>query len=350
MKKFILSIFVVFILLACATPMVIAECIELYDKSGRFVRLECDESQTTNPSSSTVKSEPPCVVKTSLERGRQDVSPATTELRVVFDQPMNPRGYSVVRVGPNFPKIIDRPSWADDRTFVLRIQLEPDHEYELSFNSEEFHNFRNVRGEPATPFLLHFRTAPGPGDKMTSKQNQEGELVVDSSPQGAKVFLDRQEVGYTPLRLSNIKPGLRFLLLAKEGYKPYQQVFEHPKGTKKEIFANLLEDTQSEKPNLRDAQEKKQNPLGNFLRDFTTNLNILNAGYEIQCYKAIKEREQRGLIGPEEAKYLIEKECKRQDRGQAQQGYTCPICGDIGTPQVGFKGAYFTCPNGHSWK
>jgi hypothetical protein len=28
----------------------------------------------------------------------------------------------------------------------------------------------------------------------------------------------------------------------------------------------------------------------------------------------------------------------------------CPICGLIGTMQMGIGGVYYTCPNGHAWK
>ena len=56
---------------------------------------------------------PPQVVKTVPENNAQNVDPALSEIRVTFDQDMNPGGYSWVGGGPMFPKTRGRPRWVD---------------------------------------------------------------------------------------------------------------------------------------------------------------------------------------------------------------------------------------------
>jgi len=46
-------------------------------------------------------------------------------------------------------------------------------------------------------------------------------IEVRSFPQGARVFLDGQERGNTPLRLTGVTPGTHTLLLTKPGYRDY---------------------------------------------------------------------------------------------------------------------------------
>lgn len=102
---------------------------------------------------------PPRVVGTTPRDGERDVDPGFAELRVEFDQPMDPRGFSVVGGGPTFPKLIGRGRWFNERTLVWGWQLEPDHDYWLSINSDRFTNFRSSGGEPAVPHPIAFRTA-----------------------------------------------------------------------------------------------------------------------------------------------------------------------------------------------
>jgi hypothetical protein len=93
--------------------------------------------------------------------GSQGIDPASKELRIVFDQPMAPGGWSVVGGGETFPKFVGKARWEDDRTFVWSWRLEPDHDYWLSINSDRFANFRGTNGEPAVPRPISFRTGQG---------------------------------------------------------------------------------------------------------------------------------------------------------------------------------------------
>lgn len=106
--------------------------------------------------------ERPRVVQTFPENGATAVDPATTELRVVFDQPMG-HGVSFVRGGPTFPELAGQPYWTSATTVVLPIRLEPDRTYWVSINSDRYQNFRGVNGLPAIPYPISFRTAPSAG-------------------------------------------------------------------------------------------------------------------------------------------------------------------------------------------
>ena len=102
----------------------------------------------------------PKVVQTSPANGDLAVDPSITELRVVFDQPMDRRaGHSFVGGGETFPEIVGQPRWLDEKTIVLPIRLAAGRGYQLSINSEQFQGFRNAAGEPAEPYPLAFTTA-----------------------------------------------------------------------------------------------------------------------------------------------------------------------------------------------
>src|SRR5580658_8132182 len=91
--------------------------------------------------------------------GAIDVDPATKQLRVTFNQPMDTRGYSFVEDGSDtYPGTAALPYWLDDTTCVLPIALKPDHDYWLSLNSDRFQNFRTVQGQPLPPDPIEFHT------------------------------------------------------------------------------------------------------------------------------------------------------------------------------------------------
>jgi hypothetical protein len=92
----------------------------------------------------------------------QDVDPELQVLRVLFDQPMDREGWSLVGGGPSFPKLVGKPWWDDDRLFLSRWMLQPGHDYSLSINSQTFTNFRNLNGEPVAPYPVRFRTGGNP--------------------------------------------------------------------------------------------------------------------------------------------------------------------------------------------
>ncbi len=100
----------------------------------------------------------PKFVTSTVEDGQDDVDPGVTEIRVTFDQAMNQTSWSVVGGGPTFPEMIGKPRWADEKTIVIGVKLQPDHEYRLSLNSDTFQGFRSRSGEAAAPQPMAFKT------------------------------------------------------------------------------------------------------------------------------------------------------------------------------------------------
>lgn len=101
------------------------------------------------------------VIATNPKSGDHQVDPTLRELRVVFSAPMLPGRWSIVGGGPAYPKFVGEPRWEDERTFVYAWELEPEHDYWLSFNSEQFTNFCGTDYEPSVPYALSFRTGKG---------------------------------------------------------------------------------------------------------------------------------------------------------------------------------------------
>ena len=105
----------------------------------------------------------PKVIKTIPETGAQDVDPNLREMRIVFDQDMRRDRYSICG-GDNSPKVIGKPRWVNKRTVIAKVKLVPNHNYQLSINCRSYKNFKNVRGEPAVPYPIQFRTGSGTSD------------------------------------------------------------------------------------------------------------------------------------------------------------------------------------------
>ncbi|MAT71267.1 MAG: hypothetical protein CMJ58_17285 [Planctomycetaceae bacterium] len=148
---------------------------------------------------------PPRVVKASPDNGNADVDPATRELRITFDQPMDPGGRSIVGGGETFPELIGQPRWRDgNRTFVMRLKLQPEHDYWLSINNQRFTNFRNRAGEPAVPYPIAFRTAaagaandlPGAEQADDAAANLEAYEIARDAVENAYSYRDRLDVDW----------------------------------------------------------------------------------------------------------------------------------------------------------
>ena len=101
----------------------------------------------------------PRVIRTVPENGDYNVDPGLSEIRIEFDCDMRTDRCSFVRGESSFPEPTGRFRWLDRRTCVLPVQLEPDHDYSFSINSERFTNFQGTDGTPVVPMLVTFRTA-----------------------------------------------------------------------------------------------------------------------------------------------------------------------------------------------
>ena len=68
--------------------------------------------------------------------------------------------------------------------------------------------------------------------------SQHGQLVIDSAPAGARVLINGEFYGHTPIKV-RLYPEEYRLLLEKEGYNPYRTRIHIPKRKRVKIFADL---------------------------------------------------------------------------------------------------------------
>ncbi|MFO1050792.1 MAG: S41 family peptidase [Planctomycetota bacterium] len=82
------------------------------------------------------------------------------ELIVVFDRDMTEGGHSVCGGGPTFPTLDGPPRWKDKRTLILKVKLQPDHDYRMSLNCPTAQSFRSAQGVPLAAVPWNFSTLP----------------------------------------------------------------------------------------------------------------------------------------------------------------------------------------------
>ncbi|MET3667694.1 LuxR C-terminal-related transcriptional regulator [Caulobacter sp. 1776] len=100
---------------------------------------------------------PPRVVQT-YPAVAAEVAAGKIAIKVTFDQPMRPGGYSfVARDKASYPTCASTPTQSKDgRSFTLDCVVEPGKDYWIGFNSERFRNFTSTTGVPAVPAMLRF--------------------------------------------------------------------------------------------------------------------------------------------------------------------------------------------------
>lgn len=108
----------------------------------------------------TLDSVRPVVIKSVPEAGSATVDPSTTEIRVTFSKEMQPGVWSWGMIDKeSYPGTSDAPKYLDDkRTCVLPVKLQPGKTYAVWINTEKLHNFKDVKGQIAVPYLLVFKT------------------------------------------------------------------------------------------------------------------------------------------------------------------------------------------------
>lgn len=111
------------------------------------------------PAEDYLKDYRPVVVRTEPQAGDQAVDPGLTEIRVTFSKDMADRSWSWVQVNERqFPET-GETYFADDRTNVLKVSLQPEQTYVLWVNSDpDYMSFQDTHGNTAVPYLLTFRT------------------------------------------------------------------------------------------------------------------------------------------------------------------------------------------------
>ncbi len=116
-----------------------------------------------------LRAAPPKVVSVRPADGDFAVDPQADEIRIEFDQDMNHGGHSVCGGGEYFPKLLGQPRWESARVFVMKVRLEPNHDYGFSVNCSTARNFRSVAGESAEVYPVQFATAGGHSDVSPKK-------------------------------------------------------------------------------------------------------------------------------------------------------------------------------------
>ena len=66
-----------------------------------------------------------------------------------------------------------------------------------------------------------------------------GSLVIESRPAGARVFLDEQDLGTTPLSLPEVAPGPHRVRIEMAGFSPWMTMAEVKAGVRSRVAASL---------------------------------------------------------------------------------------------------------------
>jgi len=87
-------------------------------------------------------------------------------------------------------------------------------ESEMSSVAERTFTVASAQADP--PVVEKTRSTPD-----TKKGSFVGSLRIDSTPQGARVFIDRQAAGVTPLVVSDLVAGSHAIRIEADGYLPW---------------------------------------------------------------------------------------------------------------------------------
>lgn len=156
--------------------------------------------------------EPPRVVRITPENGDEGVDPATTAIRIEFDQDMNPEGRSLCGGGDSFPELTGQPVWETPRVMVIPVRLSAGKTYAFGVNCFAARNFRNAAGESAVIEFVNFATAPEgkeptPSRTTTPEQNERSLDMLARAIDERYAYRDRIVADW-PSRIDAAKPDL----------------------------------------------------------------------------------------------------------------------------------------------
>ncbi len=148
--------------------------------------------------------EPPKVVKAVPDNGDTGVDPGLKEIRVEFDRDMSHLGHSVCGGGDEFPKPAGKIRWANRRTVVIPVKLEPERQYRFSINCPAAMNFRSPAGESAEPYPIAFKTGSGrpvleKKGKAALEENRAAVKELESAIDESYSYRDLRKVDWTKL-------------------------------------------------------------------------------------------------------------------------------------------------------
>ena len=98
----------------------------------------------------------PKIVSVTPADGAKDVGPNLGEIVVYFDHPMQGR---VSLTGDGWPTLVGTPEFDSSMTkLTIRVNLNPETEYTLGFNSRNHKKFASEDGVPLAPCAYTFTT------------------------------------------------------------------------------------------------------------------------------------------------------------------------------------------------
>lgn len=153
---------------------------------------------------------PPRVVRVTPDTAELAVDPATAEIRVEFDQDMNPRSRSICGGGDSFPPTNGQARWESPRILVMPVSLKPGKQYSFSINCQSFRNFVNMAGEPCEIYPVVFRTIADPANPAGITTPDQNRAAVDKLAeliQNEYSYRDRTGVDW-PARIAAHRPAL----------------------------------------------------------------------------------------------------------------------------------------------
>lgn len=141
----------------------------------------------------------PRIVSVLPEVGSDGVDPNLNEIRLTFNHDMEMTEDPWPETAPNFPKVVGKPRWIDNRNCVLPVKLEPGKSYYMSFNSLSFKNLQTVDDRRLEFEIFWFRTALAGGQavspaapKIATTDPENGAENVDPALTEIRVTFDRE--------------------------------------------------------------------------------------------------------------------------------------------------------------
>ena len=88
------------------------------------------------------------------------MDPNISEIRIVFDRPMQPDSYSVMMGDKaKFPKLNGEVHYDSSHTvFIIPVSLKPDWDYSFGLNSKNTIGFKDKGGNALYPVVIKFKT------------------------------------------------------------------------------------------------------------------------------------------------------------------------------------------------
>lgn len=128
-------------------PVVCGKLQDIYKTIPRMVELILSPDKSA-----------PLVLYVVPSPGEQDVQ-QYVELAVTFSKPMNPATYSLAGYPESMWKRYGEVTYIDStRTYIFKLHLYPDIEYEFHVNGAEAKGFKDVRGNVAPEYVWKFTT------------------------------------------------------------------------------------------------------------------------------------------------------------------------------------------------